>query len=86
MSRLIDRLGNKHLLPVISIINIAIAVVAAALLLWNWVFLTRSNYRLEADCANRYTSRNLGRRPIEAISWAYTYHHVFCFKLFNIFF
>ena len=41
MSRLIDRLGNKHFLPVITIINIAIAVVAAALLLWNWVFLTR---------------------------------------------
>lgn len=41
MSRLIDRLGNKRFLPVITIINIAIAVVAAALLLWNWVFIIR---------------------------------------------
>lgn len=41
MSRLIDRLRNNRLLPVITIINIAIAVVAAALLLWNLVFLTR---------------------------------------------
>lgn len=40
MPRLIDRLGNKRFLPVITIINIAIAVVAAALLIWNWVFLT----------------------------------------------
>lgn len=40
MSRLIDRLGNKRFLPVITLINIVIAVVAAALLLWNWVCLT----------------------------------------------
>lgn len=40
MSRLIDRLGNKRFLSLITIINIGIAVVAAALLLWNWVCLT----------------------------------------------
>lgn len=39
MSRLIDRLRNKPFLPVITITNIAIAVIAAALLLWNWVCL-----------------------------------------------
>lgn len=40
MARLMDRLGDKRFLPVITLINIAIAVVAVALLLWNWVFLT----------------------------------------------
>lgn len=91
MSRLIDRLGvNKLLIPITIIINVAIAVVAAALLIWNGVCLLTiyplNNYRLKADCKSRYTSRDLDRRHIEAISLEYTFHLVFCSKLFNSFF
>lgn len=40
MSRLIDRLGvNKSFIPVTNIINAVIAVVAAALFIWNRVCL-----------------------------------------------
>lgn len=91
MTRLIDRLGaNKCFLPVTKDINVAIAEVAAALLVWNGVCLLAiyplNNYGLEADGKSRYRSRYLDRQPIEAISLAYTSHHVFCSKIFNSFF
>lgn len=52
MYRLIERLGvNKFFVPVINIVNVAIAVVAAALLIWNGVCLLAiyplNNYRLK---------------------------------------
>lgn len=91
MSRLIDRLGaNKLFIPIAKIINLAIAVVAATLLIWNGVcliaFISLDNYRLKPNCKSRYTSRNLDRRHIEAISLEYTFLHVFCSNLFNSFF